>query len=57
MKRIKCSVYYPWPGIEDDEYTFEVEDDATEEEVEQLANETLMDLVFNRISTNWEEIE
>lgn len=57
MKKIKCSIYYPWAGIEPDEYIFGIEDDATEEEIEQAANETIMDLVFNKVSTSWEMVE
>ncbi len=57
MKKIKCSVHYPWAGVQDDEYIVEVDDNATEEEIEEAANEVINDLVWNRISAGWEEIE
>ena len=57
MRKIKYSVHYPFLGIEDDEYIFEVEDNATEKEIEDIAQENIKELVFNRISTDWEEIK
>ena len=49
MRKIKCSVHYPWPGIEDDEYIFKVEDDMTEKEIEHIAQEIIEELILNRV--------
>lgn len=56
MKKIKCSVDWPWAGTDSDEEIIEVEDDATEDEINEIAHEALMEMVFNRVSTNWEEV-
>ena len=55
MKKIRAFVSYSWAGINDDEYEFKVEDDATEEEIDELANEYIEELVWNRVSCGWEE--
>lgn len=56
MKKIKAYVSYPWAGISDDEYEFEVEDDATDAEIDEIANEAIDDMVWNRLSCGWEVI-
>lgn len=56
MKKIRAFVSYPWAGVRDDEYDFEVEDDATEEEIDELAKEYIEELIWNRVSSGWEEI-
>ena len=57
MKKIKAYVSYPWAGISDDEYEFEVEDDATDAEIDEIANEAINELVWNRVSGGWEVVE
>ncbi len=57
MKRIRVYVNYPWTGIDDDEYEFEVDDETTEDEIADMANEAINDLVWNRLSSGWEVIE
>lgn len=57
MKKIKTYVSYPWAGISDDEYEFEVEDDATDAEIDEIANEAIDDMVWNRLSCGWEVVE
>lgn len=57
MKKIRVYVSYPWAGIPDEEYEFEVEDDATDAEIDEIANEEIADIVWNRISCGWEEVE
>lgn len=56
MKKIKAYVSYPWACISDDEYEFEVEDDATDTEIDEIANEVINELVWNRISSGWEVV-
>lgn len=57
MKKIKAYVSYPWAGISDDEYEFEVVDDATDAEIDEIANEAINELVWNRVSGGWEVVE
>lgn len=57
MKKIKAYVCYPWAGVSDDEYEFEVEDDATDAEIDEIANEAINELVWNRLSGGWEVVE
>ena len=57
MKKIKAYVSYPWAGISDDEYEFEVEDDATDAEIDEIANEAIDDIVWNRLSVGWEVVK
>lgn len=56
MRKIRAYVQFPWAGIQDDIYEFEVEDDATEEEINKEANEVINEMVWNRISSGWEEV-
>ena len=53
MKRYEVAIDYPWYGVPSDTYEFEVEDDATEEEIDEIAVEILNEMVWNRISTRW----
>lgn len=57
MKKIKAYVSYLWGGISDDEYEFEVEDDATDAEIDKIANKAIDDMVWNRLSCGWEVVE
>ena len=45
MKRIKCTIDYPWAGIVPDEQIIEVEDNATKKEIEEAAYEALEDMI------------
>ena len=56
MRKIRAYVEFPWAGISDDEYEFEVNDDATEEEINEIANEVINEMVWNRIGGGWEEV-
>ena len=55
--KIKCTIHYPWAGIPDDEETIEIDGDMSEMEKEEFANEILNDMVWNTLSSTWEEIE
>ncbi len=57
MKKIKCNVHYPWAGIEDDKYIIEVDDNTTAKEIDEVTEEVINDMVWNRISAGWEEID
>ena len=37
MKKVKVAIDYPWCGISSDEYDFEVDDNATEDEIMEQA--------------------
>lgn len=56
MRKIRVYVSYPWAGISDDECEFEVEDNATDEEIDDMANDAINDMVWNRLSGGWEEV-
>lgn len=54
MKKVKVAIDYPWCGVPSDEYNFEVEDNATEDEIIEQANETLNEMIWDRVSTRIE---
>lgn len=54
MKKVKVTIDYPWYGVPSDEYEFEVEDNTTEKEIEEMATEILNDMVWNRVGTRIE---
>jgi hypothetical protein len=56
MRNIKCSVRYPWAGIQNDEEIIEIDDNATEDDIEKIVEEVTQDIVWNRISIAWEEV-
>lgn len=57
MRKIRAYVSYPWAGIPDDEYEFEVEDNATDIEIDEIASEVINELVWSRVSGGWEVVE
>ena len=56
MRKIKAYIQFPWACIPDDEYEFEVENDATEEEINERANDIINEMIWNRVNCGWEEI-
>ena len=56
MRKIKAYIQFPWAGISNDEYEFEVADDATEEEINKEAYEAINEMIWNRIGCGWEEV-
>ncbi len=46
--KIKVKVNYPWPGISEDYYNIEVSNTATEDELNKIAFDIALDLIFNR---------
>ena len=54
MKKVKVAIDYPWCGVQSDEYEFEVEDDTTEEDIEERAYEILNEMIWNRVGTRIE---
>lgn len=54
MKKVKVAIDYPWCGISSDEYDFEVDDNATEDEIMEQANEILNEMIWNRVSSRIE---
>ncbi len=53
MKKYKAAIDYPWCGVPSDTCEFEVEDDATEEEIDKIALEILNEMIWERIGTRW----
>lgn len=56
MKKFEARVSYPWAGIEDDVEVVELDDNISEEEVEIEMQEVLEEMIYNRLSTSWEEV-
>lgn len=54
MKKVKVAIDYPWCGVPSDEYDFEVDDNATEDEIIEQANETLNEMIWNRVGSRIE---
>lgn len=54
MKKVKVAIDYPWCGVPSDEYEFEVEDNATEDEIEEQATEILNEMIWDRVGTRIE---
>ena len=46
--KMKVKVNYPWPGIPEDYYNIEVSNTATEDELNGIAFDIALDLIFNR---------
>lgn len=57
MRKIRVYVNYPWTGVANDECEFEVEDNATDAEIDEMANEAINDIVWDRLSCGWEVVE
>lgn len=54
---VEIKVSYPWGGIVDDNYILNVSDNTSEEEINKIAYEVALDLIFDRgISWNYEII-
>lgn len=54
---VKIKVSYPWGGIADDGYTLNISDNTSEEEINEIAYEVALDLIFDRgISWDYEII-
>jgi DNA-directed RNA polymerase subunit N (RpoN/RPB10) len=56
MKKIRCFVCWPFVGTQDEEYIIEVDDDATQAEIDEIAAEVCNDLIYNRVDCGWEEV-
>jgi hypothetical protein len=58
MKRIKCEIHYPWAGVEPDVEYLEINEEdyigLTDKEIEEMALETLQEMVWNRVGATWE---
>ena len=54
MQKITGYISYPWAGIPDDEFDFYVEDNATDDEIDEAFNEAVQEVVWNRLSCGWE---
>ena len=57
MKKIICRVRYPWACIPADECIMEVEDHMAEWAIEQMAQQIIEEMVWDRVNTSWEVIE
>lgn len=50
---VKIKVSYPWGGIADDDYILNVSDNTSEEEINKIAYEVALDLIFDR-GVSWD---
>ena len=60
--KIKCSIHYPWVGVEDEEEIVEIDEreldtSITSTDIEEAALECIEEMLWNKISTSWEVIE
>lgn len=55
--RIKITVDWPWSEVEPDTAEIEVEDDLDNYEVELIAKDYAEDMIMDRASYYWEEVE
>lgn len=60
--KIKCSIHYPWVGVEDEEEIIEIDErdldtSITDADIEEAALECIEEMLWDRISTSWEVIE
>lgn len=60
--KIKCSIHYPWVGVEDEEEIIEINErelctPITNKDIEEAALNCIEEMLWDRISTSWEVIE
>ena len=60
--KIKCSIHYPWAGVEDEEEIVEIDEreldtSITSTDIEEAALECIEEMLWNKVSTSWEVIE
>ena len=60
--KIKCSIHYPWVGVEDEEEIVEIDEreldtSITSTDIEEAALECIEEMLWNKVSTSWEVIE
>ena len=60
--KIKCSIHYPWIGVEDEEEIIEIDErdldtSITDADIEEAALECIEEMLWNKVSTSWEVIE
>ena len=56
--KVKVKIFYPWPGVEDDEITVEIPEDVPDYEVDNICFEYVVDAIFDRgISWDYKEVE
>lgn len=56
-KKIEIRIGYPWADAPDDVDIIPIDKDLNEEEISEIAYEYALDMIFNRISFTWEEVE
>ena len=60
--KIKCSIRYPWIGVEDEEENIEIDEreldtPITNADIEEAALNCIEEMLWDRVSTSWEVIE
>lgn len=60
--KIKCSIHYPWVGVEDEEEIIEIDErdldtSITDADIEEAALECIEEMLWDRVSTSWEVVE
>ena len=56
-KEIEVRTSYPWSGIYDDVEKITVDENLSEDEINKIAYEWALDMIFNRgVSWTWKEV-
>lgn len=55
--RIKITVDWPWPGVDEDTAEVEVEDDLDDTELKLIAQDYAEDMIFDRADWMWERVD
>ena len=60
--KIKCSIHYPWVGVEDEEEIIEIDErdldtSITDADIEKAALNCIEEMLWDRVSTSWEVVE
>lgn len=60
--KIKCSIHYPWAGVEDEEEIIEINEreldtPITNTDIEEAALNCIEEMLWDRVSTSWEVVE
>ena len=60
--KIKCSIHYPWVGVEDEEEIIEIDErdldtSITNTDIEEAALNCIEEMLWDRVSTSCEVVE
>lgn len=56
--KVEITVFYPWPGIENDKVTVEMSDDIPDWEKDNICFDYAIDAIFDRgVSWDYKEVK